>query len=118
VREVTAQLVELGEPVDRPAFGGAPGSEPFNSFGGLNNIYVADRVFTASWSAVVQEEEAVVRVYWHYLIAFDGEVLARRSPIEFEEVGGRTFEQNAADNVASLQRWAAGMGFVGCDGCS
>ncbi len=33
---VSLQLVKLGPPADRPTFNGAPGSEPFNSYAGVD----------------------------------------------------------------------------------
>lgn len=117
VREVTLQLIDLGEPVDEVVFGGAPGSEPFNSFGGINNIYFGDRVFTASWSGIFEDHIGVARAYFHYLFDFDGSVIDRRAPVVFRDDGVRTFEDNASESVASLREWAAERGYVACDGC-
>lgn len=116
--EVTDQLVELGNPVDRAAFGAAAGSEPFNGLGGVQDIYFDAAALSASWSGIFQDEAGEVGdAYFHYLIGFDGAIRALRPPLIFVEDGVRTFEDNAADNVASLRAWAAGRGLVSCTGC-
>jgi hypothetical protein len=117
VTEVTAQLAELGTPVDRPAFGGAPGSEPFNSFGGMEDVYREDGVFTAYWSAVVEDDLGVAQTYFHYVIDFAGNVVERREPVLLRDAGGRTHQDNVAEHLASLRAWADELGFSGCEAC-
>jgi hypothetical protein len=111
VREVTAQLVELGDPVDRPAFGGAPGSEPFNSFGGLQDIYVEDEVFTAQWSAIHETSTGAARTYFGYVIAFDGTIVARRERVTVTEQPGVTPQALAEEEAASIREWASSQGY-------
>lgn len=117
VVEVTDQLVALGEPVDRPVFGGAAGSEAFNAAGGMEDVYVDDRVFSAYWAGSFEDAQGVGRAYFHYLIGFDGEVVDRNGPIVYREDGSRTFEENAAEHVAALRDWAAEGGFAACVRC-
>lgn len=117
VKEVTAQLVELGEPVDRPAFGGAEGSEPFNSFGGMEDIYRSEEIFTAYWNGEFEDGEGVGSAYFHFVIDFNADVVARRLPIIFREDGVRTFEDNIEDHLESLRAWASERGYSECDKC-
>ncbi len=117
VIEVTDQLVQLGEPVDRPAFGGAEGSEPFNSFGGIQDIYPEDRVFTAEWNGVYTDGTETGQAYFWYLIAFDQQILATFRPDPFVEDGTRDFRRNSAENTAGMRRWATSFGYTDCLGC-
>jgi hypothetical protein len=117
VTEVTAQLVELGTPVDRPAFGGAPGSEPFNSFGGVQDIYVTSEHFTAQWSAIFEDDEGVKAAYFWFLIDADGEIAARAEPVMVTDDGSRTSDDNAEVNRRGIREWAASNGADGCASC-
>jgi hypothetical protein len=117
VREVTAQLVQLGEPVNEPAFGGAPGSEPFNSFGGIEDISPNDRVFSATWSGVYATRGQIFRAYYWYLITFDHEVIhASDAPFIIAEAGGTTPEQNAMENATAMRAWMSALGYS-CGDC-
>lgn len=117
VRPVTAQLVELGDPVDRPAFGAAEGSEPFNSAGGMEDVYFSDKVFTAYWSGVFENESGVGDAHYFYLLSFDGEVLDSTGPVIYWEDGERGFEDNVQEATADLRQWAGERGYTGCERC-
>jgi hypothetical protein len=115
VREVTAQLWELGEPVDEPAFGGAPGSEPFNSFGGVQDIYRADRVLTAQWSGVFRSGASQHRAFYSYIVSFEGEVIAEKGPFIVEELPSDSPERAPELAVADVRAWAAELGYLCVD---
>lgn len=88
VAEVAAQAVQLGPPADRPIFDAAPGTEAFNAFGGIEDIYFEDNVFSAIWSAVYLDDDVAVQAYFPYLIAFTetaSEVIARGERLEIRE---------------------------------
>ncbi len=117
VIEVTDQLVALGEPVNRPAFGGAEGSEPFNSFGGIQDIYPDERVFTASWNAVYADSSGTWDQYFWFIVSFEGEVLQRMRPVPFAEADGRTVQTNTQEAGAEMRLWAESMGYSTCVLC-
>lgn len=115
VIEVTDQLLELGEPVDRPAFGGAPGSEPFNSFGGVQDLY-GEGVATATWHGVVDIDGTIARVFFAYLLD-NGEAVDRLEPIFVAEGEVDSAEQAAEIAFERIQIWAQGLGYDSCDRC-
>ena len=108
--EVAAQAVELGEPVDRPAFGGAELSEGFNAGGGVEDIYFNDGVYTAMWRVVFDAGDGVAAAHFAYLIDFESNVLETAGPmvIREDEVAGSEERSRAA--VAWVRQFAAEHG--------
>lgn len=116
VVEVTEQLVELGEPVDRPVFGGAEGSEPFNSFGGVQDVY-PDGTFTASWEAYFEDADGVGEVYFAFLISESGEIRDSREPLVIRESEVERGDEADQRAYAQIRQWAAERGFTDCARC-
>lgn len=117
VVEVTDQLVELGTPVDRPAFGGTPGSEAFNSFGGIQDVYEDDEAFTAQWNGLHEQDGSVNQTYFWYLISFDGVVIDRGPPFAVSEAEAGDVRTSLSTNQSAMRAWAETQGVAGCAGC-
>jgi hypothetical protein len=117
VREVTAQLVELGEPVDRPAFGASAQSEAFNSFGGMEDVYRDDRVFTATWSGVYDDGAGVAQAFYPFVIDFDANVIHRDEPFVYRESDVDDFRELSDRLQADLRAWATSLGYSQCERC-
>lgn len=109
--EVALQALSLGEPVDRPAFGGAELSEGFNAFGGVEDIYTDDEVFTAIWKAIYEDSDGVSAAHWTYLIDFNGQILHRAGPMIVRENEVADFNERAQRAVAWAREVAAGLGY-------
>ena|GEM_PF-4416444 len=101
--EVAALAVQLGEPVNRPAFGGAELSEGFNAFGGVEDIYFEDEVFTAIWHVIYEgAATGVAAAHWVYVIDFEGQILHRDGPFLVSEAD----VPDGSDRVALALDWA------------
>ena len=111
VAEVTAEAIALGEPVDRPVFGGAELSEGFNAFGGMEDIYFDDEVFTAIWQAVYERDGSVAAAHWVYVISFDEEVLHRAGPMIIEEADVPDHTARADGATDWARRVAESLGY-------
>lgn len=116
--EVAAQAVELGEPVDRPAFGGAELSEAFNAFGGVEDIYPGQGVYTALWSATYQPEEGspATTAHWGYVVSFAGEIRASFGPFLVAEGEVEDAMARGEAAVEWLRRSASEEGYT-CEVC-
>ena len=116
--EVAAQAVELGEPVDRPAFGGAELSEAFNAFGGVEDIYPGQGVYTALWSATYQPEEGspATTAHWGYVVSFEGEIRASFGPFLVAEGEVEDAMARGEAAVEWLRRSASEEGYT-CEVC-
>lgn len=109
--EVAAQAIELGEPVNRPAFGGAELSEGFNAFGGVEDIYFEDEVFTAIWHVIYEDADTgVAAAHWVYVIDFEEEVLHRAGPMVIRE-DEADHSERAEGAVAWAREVAATLGY-------
>ncbi len=116
--EVAAEAVQLGEPVTRPAFGGAELSEAFNAFGGVEDIYPSQRVYTALWSATYQHEDdtSATTAHWGYVISFEGEILATFGPFLVGESDVEDALARGEVAVEWLRRSASEEGYS-CEVC-
>ncbi|MEE8599845.1 hypothetical protein [Euzebya tangerina] len=114
---IAEQVQDLGEPVDRPVFGGADGSEPFNSFGGMQDVYFQDELFTAVWTAVFEDEEGVKKAYFFRAVTFTEEVVAEWEPIVYAEADGLDFNQVSEDAADRVRELAAEEGWTECERC-
>lgn len=114
VAEVTAQAVELGPMPGRLTFGGAPGSEAFQAFGGLQDVYREDRAFTAFWTVTWIDDDTAVNTYYPYVISFDEAVIGRGDPFDFEVHEDEVADAEEAADVAvdRIRRWAGELGYV------
>ncbi|AXV08240.1 hypothetical protein DVS28_a3567 [Euzebya pacifica] len=109
--EVAEQAVTLGEPVDRPTFGGAELSEGFNAFGGIEDIYFDDEVFTAIWKAIYEDVDGVAAAHWVYVIDFEAKILHRRGPMIIREDEVADFNERSQRAVAWAREVASELGY-------
>ena len=117
VAVVIDELLSLGNPLNRPAFDGGDGSEPFNSFGGVQDIYPDDAALTTYWSGAFSDGDRAGRAYVWFLVGFDSRVIDQSEPLIIWESPGRTVQENEADNVGGMRLWAAERGYINCTGC-
>ncbi|MEO2108250.1 MAG: hypothetical protein ABGZ36_21750, partial [Actinomycetota bacterium] len=99
------------ETADRPVFGGAELSEGFNAFGGMEDIYFDDEVFTAIWQAVYERDGSVAAAHWVYVISFDEEVLHRAGPMIIEEADVPDHTARADGATDWARRVAESLGY-------
>ena len=111
VAEVAAQAVELGPPADREAFGGVEESVSFNAFGGMQDVYRDEEVFTAFWVVTWLDGADAVRTYFPYLLTFDGEVIERGETFEFRESEGLDSPGVTDAAIERLRTWAEELGY-------
>lgn len=111
VAEVAAQAVLLGPPADRPAFGAAEGSEPFNAFGGMQDIYGGQEAFTALWRVTWIDDEEAVDSYFAYVIDFSANVLHRGQRIDVRESEVWGFDESSDLAVDAVRQWAESVGY-------
>ena len=104
--EVAAQAVELGDPVDRPAFGGAAGSEAFNAFGGVEDVDLDQERLTAMWLVTFEDHEGPAKAYFGFLIDFFGEIHDRQGPLIIRESDVEDHEDANAQAVQWLRDWS------------
>ena len=109
--EVAAEAIELGEPFDRPAFGGAELSEGFNAFGGMEDIYFADEVYTAIWHAIYEDAGGVAAAHWVYVISFDEVILHRSDPLIVREDEVADHSERGQRAVAWARDVASSLGY-------
>ena len=108
--EVAAQAVELGEPVDRPAFGGAELSEAFNAGGGVEDIYFDDEVFTAMWRVVFHDGDEVAAAHFAFLVDFDSNILQTAGPLTILESDVDGVEERSERAVTWIREFASSHG--------
>ena len=99
------QAVELGDPVNRPVFGGAPGSEPFNSFGGIQDVDGSQQRFTALWSVTFEDDAGPAKAYFGFLLSFSGEVIRREGPLVVREDDVADHNEANAQAIAWIRDW-------------
>ena len=109
--EVTAQAIDLGVPVDRPTFGGEELSEGFNAFGGIQDIYFDDEVFTATWKAIYEDDSGVAAAFWVYVVAFDETIIHRAEPLIIREDEVVDFNERTDEAVEWARNVAASLGY-------
>ena len=109
VSEVAARATQLGDPVDRPVFGGAEGSESFNAFGGVEDIDAERELLTALWVVTFEDEEGVGAAYFGFLLDFNNQVLESQGPFIVREASTPT---HAAATDLALD-WIRGWSGVG-----
>ncbi len=108
VADVTARAVELGEPVNRPVWDAVDGTEAYNAFGGIEEIFEDERVYTAVWSATFLDpiDEVAVQANFVYVLDFDDQVLHRREePILVTEAEAETLDTRSALFLQRLGEW-------------
>ena len=102
---VSLELAALGEPVDRPVFDGAAGSEPFNAFAGVQDIDFEQELFTAFWSAAVEDESGVAVAVVGFKLDFAETVLERQGPFVIREQDASTWSEVSDLTVSWLREW-------------
>lgn len=113
VADVTARAVELGEPVDRPVWDAVDGTEAYNAFGGIEEIFEDERVYTAVWSATFLDpaDGVAVQANFVYVLDFDDQVLHRREePIMVSEAEAATLEARGSLFLQRLGEWLEPLG--------
>jgi len=104
--EVMSAGLELGAPVDRPVFGGEPGSESFNSFAGVQDVDEERRLLTAVWIVTFEDADGPAKAYFGYLLSFDNTVLEQQGPLIIRESDQPLVDQAGAEAVRWLQDWS------------
>ena len=109
--EVALQAIDLGTPVDRPTFDGEELSEGFNAFGGIQDIYFDDEVFTATWKAIYEDEAGVAAAFWVYVVAFDETIVHRADPLIIREEDVADFSERTDLAVEWTRSVASSLGY-------